>query len=149
MNEMNMDGGKWVTKRAMAAHWGCTVRTVGNLMRRKVIPYVKVRGLLRFNLHECEAALRRYRASTLLEHAHAPPEPVFPQPPQAPVISPPPPLGGPPTPIILQGDFEHAEQVLGAVRSLLPDLETGRPDLGLPLQLEAGSWVLLLYPARA
>src|ERR1051326_1919742 len=57
-------GSDWVTKAQLASHLACDKRTIGNLMRRRILPFVKIRGLLRFDLAECEAAFRRYRSQT-------------------------------------------------------------------------------------
>jgi hypothetical protein len=67
MNEPNQSQVNWVTKSALADYFGCTPRYINTLMRRGVIPFVKTRGFLRFDLAECDLALQRFRTASCLE----------------------------------------------------------------------------------
>ena len=51
---------RWATKAGIASHFGIGLRTVTNLMRRRVLPHVKLGRLVRFDLEACEVAFRRY-----------------------------------------------------------------------------------------
>jgi excisionase family DNA binding protein len=46
----------WVTKEQIATHFRIGLRTVTSLMERRVLPYTKVRHLVRFNIAACDAA---------------------------------------------------------------------------------------------
>ncbi len=48
-----------VTKAELAAHYGCSSRTIGRWMSRRLIPYVKL-GRPIFYLSEVDAALRSH-----------------------------------------------------------------------------------------
>lgn len=51
----------WLTKTEIAAHLKCTPRYINTLMRRGILPYLKTRGLLRFNPEDCSLALTRFK----------------------------------------------------------------------------------------
>ncbi len=51
---------RWQTKAGLARHFSMSLRTVTNLMRRRVVPYVKVGRLVRFDLPACEKALKKF-----------------------------------------------------------------------------------------
>ena len=44
----------WKSKREIAAHFKCSVRTITSLTRRRILPYVKNGRLLRFDAVDCE-----------------------------------------------------------------------------------------------
>lgn len=52
---------EWMTKVEIAAHLKCTPRYINTLMRRGILPYLKTRGLLRFNPEDCSLALTRFK----------------------------------------------------------------------------------------
>jgi len=52
---------EWMTKAEIAAHLKCTPRYINTLMRRGILPYLKTRGLLRFNPEDCSLALTRFK----------------------------------------------------------------------------------------
>ena len=51
---------RWLTKAALAQHYCISLRTVTNLMRRRVLPYVKIGHVVRFDPEACEQAMRKY-----------------------------------------------------------------------------------------
>lgn len=51
---------KWASKKEVAAYFGIGLRTVTDWMRRRLIPYTKVGHVVRFNLSDCEDAIRKY-----------------------------------------------------------------------------------------
>jgi excisionase family DNA binding protein len=69
MNEQPSSPGQanWKTKREIAAHLKCSVRTVTTLMARRMLPYVKIGHFVRFDLAECDRAMARYRVRGVLE----------------------------------------------------------------------------------
>jgi hypothetical protein len=156
MNELNSiehSDQKWVTKTEVAAHFGCNIRTIGNLMRRKIIPFVKIRGLLRFDLHECEEAMRQYRARPIWERdrpatGKLPPAPSNgASPPPPPEASPPAPRTAGGMPIILQGAFSDVVQLRKALTELFSDAEKMGSQSPPSVDVKSGSWILLLVPS--
>jgi hypothetical protein len=79
MNEPIQSQVNWVTKSALADYFGCTPRYINTLMRRGIVPYVKTRGFLRFNLSECDRALQRFRTASYV--------PLQPRPTEAPDLA--------------------------------------------------------------
>jgi excisionase family DNA binding protein len=55
---------KWHNKTEVAAHFGIGKRTVTDWMRRRLIPFVKVGHVVRFNLLDCESAIRNYQVKS-------------------------------------------------------------------------------------
>ena len=51
---------RWLTKADLAQHYSISLRTVTNLMRRRVVPYVKVGRVVRFDQHGCDQAMRKF-----------------------------------------------------------------------------------------
>ena len=51
---------RWLTKAALAQHYCISLRTVTNLMRRRVLPYVKIGHVVRFDSEACEQAMKKY-----------------------------------------------------------------------------------------
>ena len=51
---------RWLTKAALAQHYDISLRTVTNLMRRRVLPYVKIGQVVRFDPQACEQAMRKF-----------------------------------------------------------------------------------------
>ena len=62
----------WLTKRQLAEHLNCSIRTINNLMRRRILPYLKAGGLVRFDLEACETALKAFYNRSILDQT--PPE---------------------------------------------------------------------------
>jgi hypothetical protein len=61
-------GSPWRKKAQMAEYYDCDLKTISNLMRRRILPFVKIGRFVRFNLPECDRAMERYkRKSHLLE----------------------------------------------------------------------------------
>ena len=52
--QSGMASRNWRTKQQIADHFTCSYRSVGNLMRRRILPYFKLGNLVRFDLAECE-----------------------------------------------------------------------------------------------
>lgn len=53
---------RWLSAIQLAAHLGISRRSVSNLMRRRVLPFVKIGRLLRFDIESCERALRQFES---------------------------------------------------------------------------------------
>lgn len=53
-----------ITKKVLAARYSCTPRTINNLMRKRVLPYVKIGALVRFDPADCDRALAAFRVAS-------------------------------------------------------------------------------------
>ena len=51
---------RWLTKADLAFHYSISLRTVTNLMRRRVLPYVQIGRVVRFDTRACEQAMRKF-----------------------------------------------------------------------------------------
>jgi excisionase family DNA binding protein len=56
----------WQTKSEIAGHLKCDIRTVTNLMRRGILPYVKIGRIVRLDLRECDQAMEKYKHQSVL-----------------------------------------------------------------------------------
>jgi excisionase family DNA binding protein len=54
-------GKTWKTKREIACHFECNVRTITKLMKQRILPFVKIGRLVRFDVAECDLALEKYK----------------------------------------------------------------------------------------
>ena len=52
---------QWRNKKQLADHYGCSIRTIENLMRERVLSFVKIRRFIRFNVVECDKAMEKYK----------------------------------------------------------------------------------------
>lgn len=50
-----------MSKQQVAAHLGIGIRTVTDWMQRRLLPYYKIGGVVRFQRSDVEAHLERYR----------------------------------------------------------------------------------------
>ena len=57
----NGAGKTWKTKREIASHFQCNIRTISKLMKRRILPYVKIGRVVRFDVVECDQALEKYK----------------------------------------------------------------------------------------
>lgn len=57
----------WCTKSEIATHFGVSLRTVTSLMQRRVLPFVKIGNLVRFNRSACDAAVLKFKRKSLYE----------------------------------------------------------------------------------
>ena len=60
------DNNEWLLKQEVAAYYKCNIRTITNLMRRRILPYIKVGRLVRFNRTECDLAISKYKRRSVL-----------------------------------------------------------------------------------
>ncbi len=54
----------WFTKAQIADRYQISMRSVTNLMRRRILPYVKIGRLLRFNPSDCDNAFTQFQRSS-------------------------------------------------------------------------------------
>ena len=50
----------WKTKKEIATHFSCHVRTITNFMRRRILPYTKIGRFVRFDQDACDQAMTRF-----------------------------------------------------------------------------------------
>ena len=55
----------WTNKAGIAAHLGCCQRHIGNLMRSRKLPFYKLGRIVRFNIPECEKALKAFEVKSV------------------------------------------------------------------------------------
>lgn len=69
MNEKHdhSHAGFWATKQELAEHFRCSARYINMLMKQQVLPYVKLGKFVRFDISECDRAMRRFRAKSIFE----------------------------------------------------------------------------------
>lgn len=53
----------WFTKKEIANYFQKSIRTISNLKRKRIISYKKALG--RYNVHDCERALKRYEIRSI------------------------------------------------------------------------------------
>jgi len=51
---------RWTNKDGIAKHLRCSVRHVSDMMKRRMIPYVKRGRFVRFDIKKCDTALKKY-----------------------------------------------------------------------------------------
>jgi len=56
----------WRNKKQLADHYGCSIRTIENLMRGRVLPFVNIRRFIRFHVVECDKAMEKYKQRSAL-----------------------------------------------------------------------------------
>lgn len=56
-----------VDKQALAARYGVCVRTIHNLMRKRILPSYPLGRAIRFHPAECDAALAKLKRASVLE----------------------------------------------------------------------------------
>jgi hypothetical protein len=57
-----------VTKKAIAARYGVSCRTIGNWMRRRILPYVKMSSrMVRFDPEVCDLVLKSHEFKSMFD----------------------------------------------------------------------------------
>ena len=56
----------WRLKQEIADYYRCDLRTITNLMRRRILPFVKIGRIVRFNIKECDRAMNKYKRPSML-----------------------------------------------------------------------------------
>jgi hypothetical protein len=62
----NKPGIEWLTKREVAVHFKCSVRHINSLMKRRVLPYVKMGRFVRFDVAACDLSIKRIQIKSVL-----------------------------------------------------------------------------------
>lgn len=63
----SIEAKNWKTKREIATHFRCSVRTISNLMKRRVLPFVKHGRFVRFDTADCDRAMEKFRSGTIFD----------------------------------------------------------------------------------
>ena len=50
-----------LTKEEIAGHYSIGLRTVNAWMKKRILPYLKIGRVVRFNLADCDAALSKFK----------------------------------------------------------------------------------------
>jgi hypothetical protein len=64
-NKTDNTASPWVDKEGIAARYDYCIRHVTNLMRRRKIPYCKDGKVVRFNINDCDRALRKFEVGSV------------------------------------------------------------------------------------
>jgi excisionase family DNA binding protein len=56
----------WRKKAEIAQYYRCDIRTITNLMRRRILPFVRIGRLVRFHVAECDEAMAKYQRRSSL-----------------------------------------------------------------------------------
>ncbi|MGV3756051.1 MAG: helix-turn-helix domain-containing protein [Verrucomicrobiota bacterium] len=67
LNQSLFGDGKWMTKEELARYYRCSPRTINNYMRRRILPYVKIGRVTRFNVAACDQAMLVFQTKTIWE----------------------------------------------------------------------------------
>jgi hypothetical protein len=65
MTEEEKTNSSWKNKHGIAAHFGCSVRHIGNLTKTRRLPYVKLGRIVRFNVTDCERAIKAFEVKSV------------------------------------------------------------------------------------
>jgi hypothetical protein len=65
MSQKTQTNSGWTNKYGIAAHFGCSVRHIGNLTKTRRLPYVKLGRIVRFNVTDCERAIRAFEVKSV------------------------------------------------------------------------------------
>lgn len=60
-------GRQWRTKREIARHFQCHVRTITKYMKRRILPFVKIGRFVRLDLELCDLAMEKYTHRSIFE----------------------------------------------------------------------------------
>jgi hypothetical protein len=58
---------QWCSREQVAQHFQIGLRTVGNLMRRKILPFCKSANLVRFELGDCDRSFEKFNFGSQIE----------------------------------------------------------------------------------
>jgi hypothetical protein len=50
-----------LNRKQLTDHYGCSTRTIDNLKRGYILPFVKIGRFVRFNVVECDQAMEKYK----------------------------------------------------------------------------------------
>ena len=59
MKPMDKDS-RWQNKAGIAERYGISLRSVDNLRRRRILPHVKIGGIIRFDVEACDKAFKAF-----------------------------------------------------------------------------------------
>ena len=56
---------RWANKAEIAQHFKCSTRHLNKLMRRRILPFVKIGRFVRFDVSACDQAMKIYQTKSL------------------------------------------------------------------------------------
>jgi excisionase family DNA binding protein len=56
---------QWANKGEIARHFKCSARHINKLMRRRILPFVKIGRFVRFDVAACDQAMKSYQTKSL------------------------------------------------------------------------------------
>ena len=59
--------GRWTNRKGIAHHFAILERSVSNLTSRRVLPFVKVGRIVRFDVLACESAFRAFETRSVVQ----------------------------------------------------------------------------------
>lgn len=59
-------GSRWTDRRGIAAHFQVSERTISNLVNRRILPVIKLRRIVRFDIAACEAAVKAFELRSVV-----------------------------------------------------------------------------------
>ena len=65
MSEKGQTNSSWKNKDGIAAHFGCSVRHIGNLTKTRKLPCVKLGRMVRLNVADCERAIKAFEVKSV------------------------------------------------------------------------------------
>lgn len=57
----------WKTKREIATHFKCSIRTITSFMRQRILPFIKKGRFLRFDTDDCDRAMEKFRSASIFD----------------------------------------------------------------------------------
>ena len=58
---------QWANKAGIAQHFKCSTRHINKLMRRRILPFVKIGRFVRFDIAACDQAMKTYQTKSLFD----------------------------------------------------------------------------------
>lgn len=64
-SNLNRPDTEWANKAEIAQHFKCSARHINKLMRRRILPFVKIGRFVRFDIAACDQAMKNYQVKSL------------------------------------------------------------------------------------
>lgn len=64
-----LDNGLWADINGITHRYGICRRSTQNLMNRRILPYVKIGRIVRFDVAACDAAMKKFEIKSVTELA--------------------------------------------------------------------------------
>ncbi len=57
---------QWLNKVEIAQHYRCSARHINKLMKRRILPFLKMGRFVRFDRSACDQAIKAFQTRTVL-----------------------------------------------------------------------------------